>query len=244
MKKIAIIGMGTMGSAIGNVLKEDYEITGIGKEDSLRQAEDADAVILAMKPQVFGDVADELELHIRDNQVILSIMAGIATRRICRRLHTQHVVRTMPNLALATGNSLTAWYTEDKNLDTVAVQALLGKWGASMQLSDERQFDAFTALAGSGPAYLFELARILEQQASSRGFTVEQARQIATHTFLGAASLVTPGTDFGAQVANVASKGGTTQAALEVFAQNDLEGIVSQTIDAACQRSQQLGDHF
>lgn len=242
MKHIAIVGMGTMGSAIESRLQEGYEVTGIGRDGSLAQVEGADAVIIAVKPQQFGELANDLWLHIQEEQLVLSVMAGITTERIGRMLGTQHVVRTMPNLGLTTGKSLTAWYTKDQDIDVAAVEGLLSTWGTDMRLHDENQFHNFTPLAGSSPAFLFEMARILEAEAARRGFTAKQARQIATHTFLGAASLVTPETNFGDLVTKVASKGGTTESALKVFKQKDLAGTVRQALDAANRRSQELGD--
>ncbi len=239
--EIVIVGMGTMGPAIARRLQGAYEVTGITRQDSLEQVHAADAVILAVKPQTF--IKEKLydQLWPLGNKLVISVMAGLATRRLCRLLGTEHVVRTMPNLAVATGNSLTAWYTEDKQVDVDAVEGLLQAWGKSMRLTDEAQFNAFTALAGSGPAYFFELARIMEESARQYGFDTDQARLIAAQTFLGAASVVTPQTSFAEQVTKVASKGGTTEAALTVLADQGFGKTLHQAIGAACNRSQELG---
>jgi len=240
MEKIAIIGMGTMGSAIENVLKDDYEVTGIGRRDSLQQVEAADTVILAVKPRQFKEeVAEELWPYVHD-QLFVSTMAGVKVRRLRQLLGTERIVRTMPNLALATGNSLTAWYAEDQNTDMQAVQRLLGKWGKTMRLEREKQFNAFTALAGSGPAYFFRVARVMVKKALGDGFTDEQARQIATYTLWGTASVVSPETDYDERIMRVASKGGTTEAGGKVLDDGDFDGILRAAIDAAACRSEEL----
>ncbi len=242
MEKIAIVGMGKMGSAIHSRLQQDYEVIGVGKHDCLDVLKSADAVILAVKPKTFvEDIQSQLWLYVGRNQPVISVMAGLDTSYLRQTIGSERIVRTMPNLAVASGNSLTAWYTESKTIDRQALQTLLGKWGVTMQLEQEDQFNAFTALAGSGPAYFFELARCMEQAARGYGFDGEQARLIATQTFLGAASLVTTETSFAQQVANVASKGGTTEAALDVLAERDFEQTLHAAIDAASRRSQELG---
>lgn len=239
METIAIVGIGTMGSAIESLLKEDYDVIGLGRSDSLEQIENTDAVILAVKPQSFAELAKDLKPYVRQ-QLFVSIMAGVRLRALSGALGTRRIVRTMPNLALATGNSLTAWYTEDENTDTKAVRALLDSWGVSMHLDNEQQFNAFTALAGSGPAYFYELARLMEQEALDYGFDAGQASQIAAQTFIGAASVVTPETNMAEQVQRVASKGGTTEQALRVFTEHRLSETIHQAVGAASCRSQEL----
>lgn len=241
MEKVAIIGMGTMGSAMRDLLEEKYEVVGIGRDcEDLRVVSEADAVIMAVKPQSFADTADRLWMHMRDEQLVISIMAGITLRALRRRLGNDNVVRTMPNLGLAQGQSLTAWYA-NRQTDTTQAEAIIGMWGADIQLEDETQFHAFTALAGSGPAYFFELARTLEVSARQYGFTPAQARLIGTRTLLSTASVVGSETDLTAQVQRVASKGGTTEAALTVLRQRGFEQMVDSAIETACERSRELG---
>lgn len=241
MKKLAIIGMGTMGSAIGGLSRGKFAAAGIRRGDSLAAVRDADVVVLAVKPQQFAGLANELREYV-GSQMFVSIMAGVRAEQIASILGTKHVVRTMPNLALTTGRSLTAWYAADTTIDLPTLRAILDAWGQSLRLRDETQFDAFTALAGSGPAYFFELARILETAAARHGFTAEQARLIAVQTFLGATSVVDAGTDFAEMVQRVASKGGTTEAALAVLHQADLGRTMFSAVDAAANRSMELGN--
>jgi len=241
MKSIAIIGLGTMGTAIQErlALTDDLTSSGISRtEGNIDDVGTAETVILAVKPQSFPELAAELRPRI-DRQLIVSIMAGISISTITESLGSDRVVRTMPNLALSTGQSVTGWYTESRaDMDTV--ESIVDSWGSSIQLKNEEQFHAFTALAGSGPAYFYELTRILEQMAKEKGFSAEQASRMAVQTFLGAASVMSERVSPAEQVQRVASRGGTTEAALGVFQEFGLQEVVRAAIDAACVRSQEL----
>ncbi len=242
MEKIAIVGMGTMGRAIRESLAGDYQVTGIGRGDAMSGIIGVDAVILAVKPQQFkAEVAEALGLYV-GNQLFISIMAGVKTRRLRQLLGTNRVVRAMPNRALATGNSLTAWYTEDESVNVQELESLFGKWGKTMRLDSERQFAPFTALAGCGLAYFFRQARVLVRKALGYGFSVEQAQQIATYTFLGTASMVGANTDFDDEIRRVASKGGATEAAMDSLDRDEFDNALGRAIDAACARTEALGD--
>jgi len=241
MKKLAIIGMGTMGSAIHERMGNNFNTVGVSRSrGNMDEVASADIALIAIKPQSFGELATELRPRI-DQQLVISIMAGVSLRTLVASLGTEQVVRTMPNLALKTGQSLTAWHTHESITDSRDIETILGTWGTTMRLYDEEQFHAFTALAGSGPAYYYELARMLEQAAQDKGFSAEQARLIAMQTFIGAASVVACTDSPAKLVQSIASKGGTTEAALNVFHIRKLDEIYRIAIDAACTRSQELG---
>jgi pyrroline-5-carboxylate reductase len=241
MKEIAIIGMGTMGSAIQELLQEDFTAHGITRHDSLASVQSAETVLLAIKPQSFHKLAESLVSHIDRKQTVISIMAGITLRGLTEGLGTDRVVRTMPNLALKTGKSMTAWYAENSEVDLDTMQAILDSWGSSIELDREGQFDAFTALAGSGPAYFFELAHQLEQAALVQGFTAQQAQKIVTQTFRGTASVLSDGDTIESWVKRVASKGGTTEKALGVLSEQHFEQTIGDAVMAATVRSRELG---
>jgi pyrroline-5-carboxylate reductase len=245
MEKIAIVGMGKIGTAIESRLVGNYEVTTIGRQDDLSQVEAVDTVILAVKPQAFnenGGVADDLWMHVHD-QLFLSVMAGVNTTRLRRRLGTDRVLRTMPNLAISTGESLTAWYAEKDIVEVEAVQALLNTWGESVRLNDEALFDPFTAIFGSGPGFVYKFMSHLERQAVAYGFDARQAGQMINQMFRGAASLVGPDSSFDVLADGVASKRGTTLAGFGAFEKHDLEGTVREAVGAACMRSQELGQN-
>jgi pyrroline-5-carboxylate reductase len=241
MKTIAIIGLGNMGSAIQKLLQEDFEIIGINRQHgALEDITEADIIVLAVKPQSFDELAKELKQYV-NTQTIISIMAGVTIDAIASILGVTKVVRTMPNLALAKGQSLTAWLTHGGDVDTNIVQRILNTWGSSMQLDNEAQFDAFTAVVGSGPAYFFELTHQLERAAIAQGFNEEQARQMSMQTLRGAASVLDDRDNAGDWVKRVASKGGTTEAAFKVFSERHFGRTIQAAVEAAIERSREFG---
>jgi pyrroline-5-carboxylate reductase len=240
MKEVAIFGMGNMGTAIQERLESRFRVKGFRRGDDLGEAADADVAILAVKPDKFEELANKLWPCAR-KQIVVSIMAGVGIRRIANMLGTEQVVRTMPNLALKTGESLTAWLTKMADSDLEVVYEILDAWGDNMRLDDEQKFNAFTATAGSGPGYIFEFAAGLEQAAINQGFTAEQASKISLQTLRGTASLPKNGDSLKSWVGRVASRGGTTQAALNVFRERQQEKMINDAVEAAKQRSIELG---
>src|SRR5260221_5807 len=118
MKAIAIIGLGNMGSAIQRLLQGHLEVISIDRQyDTLKDVAKVDVIILAVKPQSFTELAQELRQYVGE-QVVLSIMAGVPIDAIANALGVTKVVRTMPNLALTKGQSLTAWLTRASDVDT------------------------------------------------------------------------------------------------------------------------------
>jgi len=247
VKTVAIIGLGTMGSAIARSLGGSYAVIGLDQGDDLGRAQAADIVIIAVKPQSFEELSQSLRPHV-ENQTVLSIMAGVGVGQVAERLGAKHVFRLMPNLGLAKAKSLTAVYQLDssnRENNRQEIDKLLSLWGGVVWLQKEADFNAFTALAGSGPAYFFELTAQLQQAAEQLGFDEELARQIANSTLASAAAMLDGSGESAAEKARqVASQGGTTEAALNVFAKHDFAGIVLAAARAAANRSKELsGGH-
>jgi pyrroline-5-carboxylate reductase len=237
MKTVAIVGFGTMGRAINKALDGRYEVVGLDQGDDLSRVRQADLVILAVKPQAFSEVSEQLRA-VLDNQTVISIMAGLRSQHISESLGITSLVRTMPNLGVAAGKSITGAYMLGAG-SKAAVTALLACWGSTIWLDDEDDFDGFTALAGCGPAYFFELANQLQIAAEKLGFSAPRAQQIANGTLASAASLL--GDDPAAEkVRQVASKGGATEAALQVLAEHHYGQIIAQAVQAAQARSVEL----
>jgi pyrroline-5-carboxylate reductase len=121
---------------------------------------------------------------------------------------------------------------------------VLGSTGLAVWVEQEADIDLVTALSGSGPAYFFRLAELMAEAAVAQGLDARVARQLAAQTLAGAGRLVaaeaTP--DLARMRAEVTSKGGTTEAALNVFAERDLASLVRAAQDAAAQRSRELAE--
>lgn len=237
MKTVAIVGFGTMGRAIATALDGRYRILGLDQGDDLGRAGEADFVILAVKPQVFDAVSEQLKPHL-GRQTVISIMAGIRCERLSRQLGLDSLVRTMPNLGVASGASITAAYMFGQG-DRTGAAALLDLWGATIWLEDEAEFDGFTAIAGCGPAYFFELVNQLQRAAEKLGFDEELAARIANGALAGAAAMLDDGAAAD-KVRRVASKGGATEAALLVLEAGGWGALIDQAVQAARKRSEEL----
>jgi len=245
MKKVLIIGMGKMGSAIFQALeKQEFDVVSCDRDgDVVACAAQADIVLIAVKPQSFDELAESLGDTLKE-KIIISIMAGVSIASIQEKLHAEKVIRSMPNLAAAVGESATGWVHSDacSPEDLIMVGDVLASFGHQFQLESEDQMDAFSALAGSGPAYFFNLVALLEQKGIEFGFNQQQARRIAMHTFVGAAAAMEQSEKSPAQwVQDVASKGGMTEKALEHFEKTSFGNIFKDAVQKACDRSKQLG---
>lgn len=178
----------------------------------------AGQVLLAVKPQMLAGLAGELAPAWTGPRTVISILAGTPTTRVAALLPGARVVRAMPNLPAKLGEGCTALcrgggVTPD---DAGLAQAIFEAAGPEVVQMPEAMLDAFTALAGSGPAYVFYLAEAMERAGVDMGFDARAARRIVRQTILGAGRMLDD-TDPAAQRAAVTSKGGTTQAATTVL---------------------------
>ncbi len=202
------------------------------------------AVVFAVKPQ---EAAKILAAYARfaGTSVFLSIMAGrtIAGMRAVLG-EDAAVVRAMPNLpaAIRRGVSIACAGPGVKDADRALCDALLRAIGTVGWVEDEGLMDAVTAVSGSGPAYVFLLAELMEAAARAQGLPPDLARLVARETVAGAGALLAAsGEDAAALRQAVTSPGGTTAAALAVLmAEHGLPKLVSEAIDAAVRRSREL----
>jgi pyrroline-5-carboxylate reductase len=129
--------------------------------------------------------------------------------------------------------------------DRRAAQRILEAVGAVVSLEHEEQLDGITAVSGSGPAYVFYFIEALQQAAAELGFSPEQARKLALHTFSGAARLASDSEDPVETLrARVTSKAGTTEAALKSMEAAGVKRLIVEAVRAAARRSKELGDEF
>lgn len=203
-----------------------------------------DAVLLGVKPQLLGEVAPQVVPVVGSGTLILSILAGVELASLAARFPgAGGFVRIMPNLAAAIGKSPVALFAPA--LDPAgrdAVAALMEPLGTPAWLGDEEQFHAVTALAGSGPAFVYRFIDALAAGAVALGLPPEQAQSLALATVEGAALLAAASPhDPGELARRVASPGGTTQAGLDVLdAEGAIARLVAATLAAACDRSAEM----
>jgi pyrroline-5-carboxylate reductase len=203
-------------------------------------------VILAVKPQSLVEVGGELAGPLKKKRrVIISILAGASTATIARALGgiPAGIVRVMPNLAVQIRRGITAIALGEgaREGDDDVAAAIFEALGRTVRI-EEDQMNAFTAIAGSGPAYLFYLAEAMTRAAMEVGFDRDSAQWIVRWTLTGSAALM-DATDQppGTLRAAVTSKGGTTAAATAVLDEAQVMEAFVRAIAAARDRGAELG---
>lgn len=213
------------------------------RRDNAAVVAESDAVLLAVKPQVFPQLADRFADLDRDRQVVISIMAGLGSGVIERTLGgPARVVRVMPNTPLMVGRGMSAVAAGPHARpgdDRLALE-LFGACGRAVSVT-EAELDAVTAVSGSGPAYLFYLAEAMQNAAAELGLP-GHARQLVNQTLLGAAELLATSEDDAANLRrNVTSPGGTTAAAIQTLDAAAVNASIVAALTAARDRSVELG---
>jgi len=220
---------------------------GIAVTDDNRQlVTDTKRVIWAVKPQSFDDVAAQLADVVRDDQLFISIMAGMSTKRIAAAFAgiKARVVRVMPNLPIKVGAGMSGLYGGEyaTKQDITETQALFDAGGNSVVVQDEVLMDAVTAISGSGPAYFYAFVEAMVAGGTACGLSEADALKLAKCTCLGAARMMLESDEPPAELRRkVTSKGGTTQAALEYMANAGVNEAIRDAVRAAFERGRQLG---
>jgi len=262
---LGFLGMGNMGGAILKGLLESAVITparvaifdvdvdkiaaakAMGVHAAASPADLAaqcDIIVLAVKPQIMAEALGQIKPTLNPAALMVSIAAGISIDNIKNVLGMEtRVVRVMPNtpalvLAGAAGIALSANCTE---ADAVAARTIFESVGV-VAMVDEPMIDVVTALSGSGPAYFFYMVECLVTAATAQGLDEQQALQLASQTLLGAGRLLSESGELPATLRQrVTSKGGTTEAALNAFRQNNFEAVIAAGVNAAVARAHELG---
>ena len=201
------------------------------------------ALVVAVKPQTFGEAAALLKTFTQPSTLVVSIMAGVTIARINAACGGA-VVRAMPNTPAAIGRGMTvaAPAPSVSTAQRAFADALLRSTGKVEWVDDEALMDAVTAVSGSGPAYIFLLAEELARAGVAAGLPAELATKIARETVSGAGELLHQ-SDLDAAILrkNVTSPGGTTAAALDVLMGKDgLQELMTRAVAAATKRSKEL----
>ncbi|MCW8890442.1 MAG: pyrroline-5-carboxylate reductase [Sedimenticola sp.] len=267
-KTIAFIGSGNMAtSLIGGLVADGYnpkqiiasdpdseKLADLSARFGIQSAEDntaavnqADVVVLAVKPQVLETICLDLAPSVQEKQpLIVSIAAGI------READLQHwlggevaLVRSMPNTpamlqagatVLHAGKGVSA---DQRDL----AESILRAVGLTRWVDDEQLMDIATALSGSGPAYFFLVMEAMEAAAIEHGLTEDTARLLTIQTALGAARMAIESSDGPATLRQkVTSPGGTTERALEILEQGNLRNLFAEALGGAKKRSEELSE--
>lgn len=258
---IALIGAGRMGEALASgwiaskrkldlVLidpKPSPFIEAMAEESGLMlnpAPREVDILVLAIKPQVFAEAADGLKAWIGPNTLVLSIMAGIRMKQLATRLDTAKVMRAMPNTPGAIGRGISVLAAPDDALkkDIAAAAKLLAPLGKVEGPVSESLISAVTAVSGSGPAYLFHLVEALAGAGEGEGLPPELAMRLARETVIGAAALLDESGETASELRKaVTSKGGTTEAAMDILMRGDgMPSLMREAVRAASVRERAL----
>ncbi|RGP40052.1 Pyrroline-5-carboxylate reductase [Altererythrobacter insulae] len=203
-----------------------------------------DAVILGFKPHMLGDIAPGMQALVGPKTLVLSILAGVTLDQLHSAFPDSKAnVRFMPNLAVALGKSPNVLAARELDAaDKVNVTELAEMLGTAEWLQDESLFDLATALAGSGPGFVYRFIDALGGAANELGLPEPMARRLALAMVDGAATLAAV-SDFspGELADRVASPGGMTRQGLNVLDQDkSLESLVLKTLKATAERGAEL----
>lgn len=205
---------------------------------------EVDLIIIAVKPQDINGLFESIAPYISADQLILTIMAGVPISKITESLPTTKIIRAMPNLPAQVGMGMTGFtaHSSVSRSELFSVQNLLNTTGKSLYFDQEELLNGVTAISGSGPAYVYFFMQSMIDSAQSMGFSITEAETLVEQTFLGAIHLLN-NNNFTCRewINKVASRGGTTEAALQGWEKNQLNVKIREGLQLALKRSQELG---
>src|SRR5687768_11603022 len=213
-------------------------------EDNSSAVENADLVVLAIKPQMLLRVGREIAPALRDGQLVISIIAGATTRALANVLRHRAIVRAMPNTPAQLGRGMTVWYATPEVGEAQREQArvLLGSLGVQLEVDDEKLVGMATAVSGTGPTYVFLVMEALIDAAVHLGFPRHIAHDLVIETLEGSTLFAKSSGMHPAQLRNmVTSPGGTSAAALHELESGRLRTVLSEAVWAAFRRTDELG---
>ncbi|CEG57592.1 pyrroline-5-carboxylate reductase [Legionella fallonii] len=257
---ISFIGYGNMAKAIARGLNQEsaYSLSaaapsltvGINKDnvrthhDNREVASNAEIIVLAVKPAKMNEVLQEITPFIPDHCLLISVAAGLSLSWFAKHCKAkQPVIRTMPNTPASVGLAAVPMIANEYTSAEQKRQAeiIFSKIGITTWANNEEEMDTFTALSGSGPAYVFSFIDAMIQSAVALGLNESIAKTFALQTVHGALKLA-QNDDLGLieLKTKVTSPGGTTAAALSILDAH-LHALLLASMNAAKQRAHELG---
>lgn len=256
--KFLFIGCGNMGGAMldgwlrGGVAPSSFTVMDPQREGVppgvtlVRELPDEpfDAVLLGIKPHMLADLADNIRETVGKGTTVFSVLAGVELATLAQHFgEAKARVRVMPNLAAQLGKSPIALVAD--GLDEIGrgeVEAFMAHLGQVEWLPGEELFDLVTALAGSGPGFVYRFIDALASGAANLGLPRDQAERLAVAMVEGASALAAASEHSPAELARrVASPGGVTQVGLDILdADEALVRLMTKTLRGARDRSAQM----
>ncbi|MDF0726112.1 pyrroline-5-carboxylate reductase ProI [Cytobacillus sp. S13-E01] len=206
--------------------------------------EEADIIILAMKPKDVAQGVMKIAPYVRENQLILSVLAGVSTNTITKLVGKDvAVIRAMPNTSATIGKSATALSLgEFANGKHLQIAKTLFETVGIVTTVEEHDLHAVTGLSGSGPAYVYYLVEAMEKAASEVGLDQDVAKELILQTIIGAAEMLKTSPKQPSLLRKeVTSPGGTTEAGIKVLEQYKYQDAMVSCIKRATERSSELG---
>jgi pyrroline-5-carboxylate reductase len=224
-------------------LTKEYGVTAVATNSEL--AGKVNILVLSVKPQNMVEALESLRDAVRAETLIISIAAGIKVSNISTVLGEVPIVRVMPNTPALIGEGASALFANEKAKPTLSkAEKIFASVGKAVIVDDESLIDGVTAVSGSGPAYYFLLMEEMIKAAGELGLPDDVAKDVVLQTAKGASLLAVERDKQGETPAElrrkVTSPGGTTEAALKVFAAKDFSRLITDALTAACDRSRQL----
>jgi len=264
--KLAFIGGGNMGGAIikaiidkkvalaDDIVVSDVDASkmkSIAKELKVKTTSnnveaicEAEAIVLAIKPQILSNVLEELKGQIASNQLVISIIAGATIKTISKGLKHESVIRVMPNTPAQIGQGMSVWTATDKVTaeQNKMAEAILHALGKQIYFDDEKYIDMATAVSGSGPAYIYLIIEALTDAAVHIGLPRQQSEELVLQTILGSALFLEQSDKHPAELRNmVTSPGGTTAEGLLKLEKGKLRATISKAVIASYKKAKKLG---
>ena len=204
----------------------------------------ADTLLIAVKPQDLRAALVPLA-ELARGKLIVSIAAGVQLGDLSRWLGGHdRIVRSMPNTPALIGAGIAALYAPPAMVpaDRERAESILRAVGETVWVDAEALLDPVTAVSGSGPAYVFWFIEQLARSGVALGLPAQTAQKLALQTVLGAAQLAAKSSEPASVLRErVTSKGGTTEAALRVFAEERMAESLHKALEAASTRGAELG---
>lgn len=259
--KVAVFGCGNMSSAMVVSWKRYVsELEFITYTPSVKRAKslaskvqgtfiesfddlpEVDVALIACKPNQVKELAKDLNKKI-SNCIVISILASIKVEVLQELFGSSKIVRVMPNTPLIVDRGVNAVYFS-KGIEESFKKKLLAQWSLFSKtylFDDEKMIDVITPFSGSGPAYIFEMARIFIDKMEKMNVPKEYASSMMIETMAGACELMKNSKESPETLRNnVTSKKGVTQAGLDIFNNEDYEKLLGKVIDAAYARSLEM----
>ena len=272
IQKLLILGVGKMGGNLlkglasenrlsfdisivePNLLGDNYnlnsgdQIKHYHSIDEIKER-DFDLLLFAVKPQVVNEVCKDVLENLKQTKIfsIISILAGTKVKTYENFFYNSPVIRAMPNLAVSEGSGLTALYSSKNvsKLFTNIANEIFSEVGETMWVDNEDIMDVITATSGSGPAYYFFLTECLSLIAQDMGLSRENADKLSRQVAIGSSDIMKSSNESVSSLREkVTSKGGTTEAALNVLMNPNKEfyNILKKAIEKAYKRGEELSN--